>query len=73
MRARTVAQIGKWSDAVREAAQSCTPQSVKVRSREAMIRSSRATGRRAWKLFPVSAIGSAGEIAQAPRLPRSIR
>src|SRR5690606_14241955 len=51
----TVAQMGRWSDAVRADALSCTPASVKRRSGVAMIRSRRATGLRAWKLRPVSA------------------
>ena len=51
----TMAQIGRWSDAVRAVALSCTPHVMMRHSGETMILSSRATGRRAWKLGPVSA------------------
>lgn len=48
----TSAQIGKWSEA-RDAREPCsTPAFVRVRPFDSAIRSSAATGRRAWKLWP---------------------
>ncbi len=51
----TRAQIGRWSEALRADGLICTPASTTCSSRETRIRSSRATGRRAWKLGPVCA------------------
>ena len=54
------AQIGRWSDARRAAGLMCTPAASMFRSLWTMIRSSAATGWRAWKLGPVGAMWNSG-------------
>lgn len=52
----SLAQIGRWSEALREAALAWTPAASMPSSFPTMIRSNAATGRRAWKLGPVGAM-----------------
>ena len=56
----TRAQIGRWSEARRAPALMCTPAASMLRSLWTMIRSSCATGWRAWKLGPVGAMWNSG-------------